>query len=166
MTRIHLGVIVLLAAFMVAGGLCGSVNAGRSTGPTSEDLEDLSKDFGMDPAKCDAVQKQINQVMAVYQSNLTDDEKVASLTQLWSKSAAAMEKSTSDDPDVASTANQYLVMMKELVAMAKDSPNDSDKNVSAAAANSLKKLKTLTQNYVKMMKVMCPKLVLPPLMNQ
>ena len=79
-----------------------------------------------------------------------------------------MQKAGSDDPEVASTANQYLVLMKQLMAMAmaEEPPSGSDKNVSVAAANSLKKLKALTQNYVKMMKILCPRLTLPPIMNQ
>jgi hypothetical protein len=131
-------------------------------------LEDLGKDFGMDPAKCDAFQEQINQVVAVYQSALSDDEKIARLTELWSQSAESLQKSASDDPEVASTANQYLILMKQLVAMAmaEESPSGTDKSASAAATNSLKKLKTLTQNYVKMMKILCPRLTLPPIMNQ
>jgi hypothetical protein len=166
MTRSHFGVVAVMAAFAVMCCLCGPAAAQRSTGPSPDELEDLAKDMGMSPAKCNAVQQQINQVVAVYQSSLSDEEKIARLSQLWSQSAASLQKAGSADTEVASTADQYLSMMDELVGMAKDSSKGSDKNASAAAMNSLKKLKTLTQNYVKMMKVMCPKLTLPPIMNQ
>jgi hypothetical protein len=166
MERMHFRWIVLVVAFAVMMLGPATVEAQPSTGPSPDELEDLARDFGMDPAKCNAVQKQIDQVVAVYQSGLSDDEKIAGLSALWAQSAASLQKSAAADSEVASTANQYVLMMEELVAMAKDSPSGSDKNVSVAAKNSLNKLRALTQNYVKMMKVMCPKLNLPAVMNQ
>ena len=166
MTRIYVCVITLLAAFAVMSCLCSPAAAQGAGGPSLGELEDLAKDLGMNPATCDAVQKQIDEVMAVYQSGLSDEQKIASLSQLWSQTATSMRKSGEADSEVAATGNQYLLMMNELVAMAKHSSGGSNKNVSAEAMNSLRKLKALTQNYVKMMKVMCPKLVLPPIMNQ
>jgi len=119
----------------------------------------------MDPAKCNALQQQIDQVVAVYQSSMTDEEKVARLMEVWSQSMAAMQKSGENDPDVAAAARQYRVMMEELLAMAKASSGGGGKDVPADARESLKKLKVITQNYVKMMKILCPKLKLPAIMN-
>ncbi len=166
MTRIRFGVIALLATFVVWGYLCGPTIAQRTTGPSPDELDDLAKDLGMGPAKCNAVQEQINQVVAVYQSSLSDEEKIAALSKLWSQSAVSLQKSASADPEVASTANQYLVMMQELMVLAEASPSKTDKNASPQAINSLKKLKMLTQNYAKMMKVMCPNLTLPSIMSE
>lgn len=166
MKRTHLGWLALLAALAVLGFLQASAQAQQSSGPSPEELEDLAKDFGIDPAQCEALQKQIDRVVSVYQSGMSDDEKVARLSELWAQTASSMQKSGANDPEVGSAVNQYLFLMQELMAMAQASPGGSDKSVTPAARNSLNKLKGLSQNYVKMMKVMCPKLTLPPVMNQ
>jgi hypothetical protein len=165
MKHVRMLLIVVVATFAVAGFSLGLAEAQKPGGPTSEELEDIAKDLGMEPAKCDAVQRQIDQVVSVYQSGLTDNEKIAKLTELWAQSAAALKKSGESDPDVGATAGQYLLLMEEVVAMTKASPSGDDKAVSSTARDSLKRLKILTQNYVKMIKILCPKLTLPAIMN-
>jgi hypothetical protein len=168
MRRMLIGWIAFVAALAVVGFLSGTASAqsrSGSSGPTPEELEDLSKDLGMNPAQCEALQRQIDDVVSVYQSGMSDDEKIAKLSALWGQAAASMRKSGEKDPDVGATAGQYLTVMEDLVAMAK-AQSGSDKDASVAARNALTRLKGMSQNYVKMMKILCPKLSLPPIMNQ
>jgi hypothetical protein len=165
MRRRYAALFMLVALLTATSFLPITARADKPAAPSEEELADMAQDLGMDPATCDAIQARIDQVVAVYQSSQTESEKLAKLTELWSQAMTDMKKAGEQDGDVASTSGQYLLIMQELVDMAKAAP-DGGQQVSPAAKNTLVKLKALTQNYVKMMKIMCPKLSLPPLMNQ
>lgn len=127
--------------------------------PSEDEVQDMARNMGMDPQRCDALQNQIDQVTSVASSSLSENEKAAQLSQLLDQSIESMKQAASKDPEVAQIVNQYLSMMQGLVAVAKN-PGD-DKSVSAGTAEDLSKLKIMTRTYIQMMKLMCPKLKLP-----
>ena len=165
-------IILLLALALSGGGFfatkaqAADVPQGQNSGPSDQETQDMARSMGMDPKLCDGLQERINRIVAISQASITDEEKVEKLSEAVAESIAGMEKSSSKDDEVAKAANQYLVLMKGLIAAARASAGTDDKKVSATAKEDLQKLIIMTKTYVAMMKVMCPKLTLPDTMNK
>lgn len=150
-------------AIMTFGVLAPEIQA---AGPSDEEVQDMARSMGMDPKQCDGIQNQINRVMSISESSMSDDEKVSKLSEALAESMAGMQRSAQKDPEVEKAVGQYLVMIQDLVSAARASATGDDKNVSAAVKNDLQRLTILTKNYVAMMKLMCPRLTLPEAMNK
>jgi len=165
--------IILLFALVLSGGeiftaqaRAADVREGQNSGPSDREIQDMARSMGMDPKLCDGLQERINRIVAISESSITDEEKVEKLSEAVAESIAGMQKSGSKDAEVAKAANQYLVLMKGLIAAVRASVGTGDKKVSASAKEDLQKLIILTKTYVAMMKIMCPKLTLPDTMNK
>ena len=157
--------LILFSAFLIMSFGAAAAEP-QNVQPSDEEVQDMARGMGLDPRLCGDLQNRINEIIAISQSALSDDEKVKKLSEALAQSLAGMQKSGSKDPEIGNTMNQYLALIKDLVATAQVSDVGSDKNISAAAKNELQKLLILTKNYVQMMKLMCPKLVLPEAMNK
>ncbi len=173
MRRMYGACIVLLFALALSGGgffatkaQAADVAQGQNAGPSDKEIQDMARNMGMDPKLCDGVQERINRIVAISESSISDEEKVEKLSEAVTESIAGMQKSGSKDEEVARAANQYLGLMKGLIAAVRASAAAGDKKVSATAKEDLQKLIILTKTYVAMMKVMCPKLTLPDTMNK
>ncbi len=165
--------IILLFALALAGGevfatkaQAADVPQRQNAGPSDQETQDMARSMGMDPKSCDGLQERINRIVAISQSSMTDEEKVEKLSEAVAESIAGMENSGAKDAEVANAAKQYLVVMKGLIAAARESAAADGKKVSVAAKEDLQKLIIMTKTYVAMMKVMCPKLTLPDTMNK
>jgi hypothetical protein len=138
----------------------------RNAGPSDREVQDMARGMGMDPQQCDALQNRINQVVAIYESSLSDNEKLAGLSEYAAQSMAEMQQAGSKDAEVEQAVNQHLVLMQSIMSAAKASASADDKKVSDAAKDDVQKLKILTKTYVDMMKSLCPKLALPEVVTK
>jgi hypothetical protein len=138
----------------------------QKTGVSDQEMQDMARGMGMDPGQCEGLQNRINQIVAIYESPLSDDEKMAQLTEILAQSVAEMQQAGSKDPEVATAGNQYVLLIQELLAAARKSAAGGDKKVSDAVKDDLQKLKIMTKDYMQMMKLMCPKLALPDVMTK
>jgi hypothetical protein len=165
MKRISFPWMIFVSVLLITS-LGASIAHAQGASPSDKEIQDLARDMGMDPRQCDDVQNRINQVVAIYESALSDDEKMARLTEAVAQSMAEMQQAGSKDPEVATAGNQYVLLIQELLAAARKSASGDDKKVSDAVKDDLQKLKIMTKDYVQMMKLMCPKLVLPDVMTR
>ena len=165
MKRISFAWMIFLSALLITS-LGAFIAHAQNTGPSDQEMQDMARGMGMDPRQCDDVQNRINQIMAIYESPLSDDEKMAKLTEAVAQSMAEMQQAGSKDPEVATAGNQYVLLIQELLAAARKSASGDDKKVSDAVKDDLQKLKIMTKDYVQMVKLMCPKLALPDVMTK
>jgi hypothetical protein len=172
MKRVFGVCIVLLCVLALSGGGGFATKAqaadapqDENAGPSDQEIQDMARSMGMDPKLCDGLQERINRIVAVSESSMSDEEKLEKLSEDVAESIVGMEKSGAKDAEVAKAANQYLVLMKGLLAAARVPAGADDKKVSATAQEDLQKLIIITKTYVAMMKVMCPKLKLPDAMT-
>jgi hypothetical protein len=156
---------IFLSALLITG-LGAFIAHAQNAGPSDQEMQDMARGMGMDPRQCDDIQNRINQIVAIYESSLSDNEKIASLTEAVAQSVDEMQQAAAKDPEVATAGNQYLVLIQELLAAARKSASGDDKKVSDAVKDDLQKLKIMTKDYVQMMKLMCPKLALPEVMTK
>jgi hypothetical protein len=159
------GIILIFSALLVIS-LAPCLAEGQNTGPSENESQDMARSFGMNPALCDGLQSQIDKVVNIYQSSASEDDKMSQLTEALTESLKRMRESSHNDSDVDRIVKQYLTIIEGLLASARDSFKASDKQVSPDARDDLQKLKTMTGMYMSMMKMMCPKLKLPDVMNK
>jgi hypothetical protein len=166
MKSVRRGIAVLCAAILVAGFMLQAASAQKAA-PSDEEVQDMARSMGMDPKVCGELQNQVNQVSAIFQSSLSAQEKLTKLQETLAASMAGMQKSAESDPEIGAIVKQYTVMMMGLLATTRGSLSGAeDKQVSTESKQELDKLKVLTSTYVNMVKMMCPKLSLPEVMNK
>jgi hypothetical protein len=137
-----------------------------SAGLSDQEVQDLARGMGIDPRQCDDLQNKINQIVAIYESPVSDKEKMASLSEIASKSMEEMKQAASKDPEVATAVNQHLILMQAILSAAQASASGDDKTVPDPVKDDLKKMKILTKTYVDMMKGLCPRLELPEVVTK
>ena len=162
--------ILLLAAIVCCGIIVPKAQTAdtknQNTGPSDQEIQDMARTMGMDPKLCEDLQERINKIVAISDSSLTDQEKIDKLSETVAESMAGMQTAGSKDAEVANAANQYLVLMKDIMTAARSSAAKGDNKISASTKEDLQKLLTITKTYMAMMKIMCPKLALPETMNK
>jgi len=158
MKRLFCAWMTIVTVLVVMNSVPGLVRAQQAV-PSEGEVQDMARSMGMDPRQCDAIQNQIDRVTSVANSSISDNDKVARLSEFLNQSIEAMKQAASKDQEVAQIVNQYLSMIQGLVAAALNA--GKDKSVPSGAAEDLAKLKIMTQTYVQMMKMMCPNLKLP-----
>ena len=156
---------IFLSAVAIISSLVSMAQA-QNAGPADQEVQDMARGMGMDSRQCENLQNRINHIVGIYESPLSDNEKVASLSEAVAQSMAEMQQAAAQDPEVEKAVNQYLGLMKELMAAARSSASGDDKKISDAAKDDLQKLKIMTNTYVQMMKALCPKLTLPDVMTK
>jgi DNA repair ATPase RecN len=159
------GSIVIFMALLTIGLAPCSAEA-QNAGPKDNETQDMARSFGMDPALCDGLQVRIDKVVNIYRSSSKDDDKISQLTEALAQSLRNMRESGHKDPEVDRIVKQYLTIMEGLPASARDAFKAGDKQLSPDAQKELQKLKIMTATYVSMMKMMCPKLVLPDALDK
>jgi len=161
---------LLLAAILCCGIIVPKAQTadvkGQNTGPSDQEIQDMARSMGMDPKLCEDLQERVNKIVAISDSSLTDQEKVDKLSETVAESIAGMQTAGSKDAEVANAANQYLVLMKDIMTAARSSAAKGDNKVLASTKEDLQKLLLITKTYMAMMKIMCPKLTLPDTMNK
>ncbi len=156
--------IFLPALAIIAWGTV--VTAAQNTAPSDQEKLDMARTLGVNPALCAGLQDRINAVVAIYKSSNSDSQKIAALTKAINQSMVEIQKAASQDPEIESAIKPQLALIQELMVAAPLSASGDDKKVSAAAKDDLQKIKIMTKGYVNMMKLMCPKLTLPEVMNK
>ncbi|MEW6351734.1 MAG: hypothetical protein AB1646_22020 [Thermodesulfobacteriota bacterium] len=157
----------VFAAVLVIGLGSAWVHAQTPMSPSDIDLDEMARiGVGLGAAKCREIQQQVDEIMSIFRSGLKDEEKIGKLSQIWSRSAAEMKKSGESDEDIRATVNQYLPFLDMLAAEAQTALKAGETQVSKDKAAQLDRIKLLTQSYVKMIGLLCPKLTLPPIMGK
>jgi hypothetical protein len=123
MKRISFWMIFLSALLITSLG--ASIAYAQNSGPSDQEMQDMARGMGMDPRQCDDVQNRINQIVAIYESPLSDDEKMAKLTEAVAQSVAEMQQAAAKDPEVATAGNQYVLLIQGLLAAARTSASET-----------------------------------------
>jgi hypothetical protein len=140
----------LVIPAIVAVLLCAEV--GRAQNP----------EVGMDPTKCEQLQRQIDSVVSLSNStSMSESEKVVALAKIWGQAVATMLKNTADDSDAAKIAKEMVDSVTKVMASADTSGASGNKTVSADTERGAKVLKNRLKPYIAVMKMMCPNLVIP-----
>jgi hypothetical protein len=138
----------------------------ESAGPSDQEVQDFARGMGINPKQCDDLQNKINQIVAIYESPLSDKEKMASLSEFATKSMEEMKQAASKDPEVATAVNQHLILMQSILSAAQASASRGEKTLPDPVKDDLQKMKILTKTYVDLMKGLCPKLALPDVVTK
>ncbi len=157
--------VVLCVAVPALSFMCGPAYAQKAA-PSDEEVQDMARGMGMDPKLCGQLQNQVNQVVNIGQSSLGAQEKLTKLQEVLTGSLAGMQKSAENDPEIGMIVKQYTFVIAGLLATVSGSAATEGKQVSPESKNELEKLKVLTTTYVNMVKMMCPKLTLPEVLNK
>jgi hypothetical protein len=131
------------------------------------DVAAQSDDQKADPSKCREVQAQLDAVMAIAQStSLSEAEKMAKLEAAIAQSFVAMQSNAKNISEAAQIAREWTDTLKQMMASAMTpgaAPSDS---VPSDAKTGLDIVKNRLKPYVQVMKVMCPDLVIPDIVNR
>jgi len=158
--------IVIFTSALLAMSLVPCLASDPNVAPKDDEVQDMARSFGMDPALCAGLQNQIDRVVNIAASAASDDEKISRLTEALAESLENMQQASLKDPEMDRIVKQYLTLIQGLLGMARDSFRTDGKQISPEAKNELQKLKIMTSTYVSMMKMLCPKLTLPDAMNK
>lgn len=121
-----------------------------------------SDEVTMNPAVCEALQKQVDEVVALGSSTtLTDEEKISRLTASIASSVATMLRTTKDTPEAAKIAQQWLTMLNQVMAAANTAKSSDTQNVSPEAKRGLDIARNRMKPYLAIMRMMCPNLTVP-----
>ena len=165
--KIHCGLTVLSMFLMRPLLGCGIAGVQKAVAPTEGDLDEMARlGVGLGDQKCNAVQSQIDGIKAVYESNLSDEEKMAKLSAIWSNTAADLKKSFASDQDVKAAVEPYLLMLEGACGQCADLGSGRAKATSPRDKRTFDRMKVMTSSYVKMMRLLCPKLTLPPIVGK
>ncbi len=157
----------VLAAVVVMSIGSPGIHAQGPVAPSDSDLDDMARiGVGLGAAKCRQIQQQVDEIMSVYKSGLKDEEKIAKLSRIWSRSAEEMKKSGESDDDIKAAVNQYLPFLEILATEVTASVKAGETQASKDKTAQLERLNVLTQSYVRMIRLLCPKLTLPPSMTK
>jgi len=116
----------------------------------------------MDPQKCVALQKQIDDVVAISESTtLSEQEKLNRLGAVVTQSLFGMLGAAKDLPDAAPILKEWNKMLTKLLATAGASSASADRELSPDAQTGVDVAKNRVKPYLDMMKLMCPGIVIP-----
>jgi len=118
-------------------------------------------DVKMDPAVCELLQRQMDEVVALGEaSGLSDEEKIGRLSNSIASSLATMLRVTKDDPDAAKIAEEWTTMLNQVLALANTARSGTD-TVSPEAKRGLDIATNRMKPYLAVLRLMCPNLVVP-----
>lgn len=110
---------------------------------------------------CENIQKQIDSLIAVSRDpNLSDQEKMSRLTKSWSDSLMAIMQFAGKDADTVKQATDITGPLAGLLGQALQSAKP-DGTVQDDTLRNLDKVGELIRPYLNVMKMICPKIVLP-----
>jgi hypothetical protein len=118
-------------------------------------------DMKIDPKVCAGLQAQVDEMVKLSKSSLSQDEKMKRLKQVWDKSWSRALSEAEDDTETL----KMLEGMGGLVAQLLASISAAEKNGETEAPDSTMKLfgdlKQQTKTFVGLMMMLCPDLKLP-----
>lgn len=166
-TKTRLVLVAISTALVISTLGCGVAGAQKAVAPSDADLDEMAK-LGVGPGaqRCSKVQRQVDGITDIYRSNLTDEEKMVKLSAIWAQSAADMKKSAEGDEDIEAAMAPQLFMLEGLAGQLRTAAAAGQKQPPAEVKAAFERVKTMTDSYVKMMRLMCPKLSLPPMMGK
>ena len=116
----------------------------------------------IDPQKCALLQRQMDQIVVISRSTtLTEEQKIAKLSESLTQSLHTMISSTANDPDAAKIAKEWRDTLMRVMSTADVSGRAQDTDVSADAKRGVNLIKKRIQPYIAVMKLLCPDLVVP-----
>lgn len=123
-----------------------------------------------DPKVCESLQAQIDQIVAIGNSPLPEEEKVAKLTDSWKQSWAEIQKLAAGDPETAERIKSLADLMTLILHRASPPTPGTEKGEPAEIKDLLAKItmKDLAKPilvYTLVARSLCPKLKLPPFMG-
>jgi hypothetical protein len=125
-------------------------------------LGDQSDKMTMSPAVCEALQQQVDEVVAVGNSTtLSDEEKISRLSASIEASFATMLRTTKDSPEAAKIAQQWLKMLSQVTAAANTAKDSGTQSVTPDAKRGLDIARNRVKPYLAIMKMLCPNLKVP-----
>ncbi|AFM27153.1 hypothetical protein [Desulfomonile tiedjei] len=110
---------------------------------------------------CENIQKQIDSLIAVSRDpNLSDQEKISRLSKSWSDSLMAIMQFAGKDPDTVKQSTDITGPIAGMLGQALQSVKP-DGTVQDDTRHNLDKVGELIRPYLNVMKMICPKIVLP-----
>jgi len=110
---------------------------------------------------CENIQKQIDSLIAVSRDpNLSDQEKMSRLAKSWSDSLVAIMQFAGKDPDTVKQSTDITGPIAGMLGQALQSVKP-DGTVRDDTRRDLDKVGELIRPYLNVMKMICPKIVLP-----
>jgi hypothetical protein len=111
---------------------------------------------------CEALQKQVDHIVSIADSRgISDEEKVAKLKDMWSKSWEEIAKFAQGDQDMTGRIKHLRDLISVLLFETVD-PAGVKKDVSNRAREALVQIKDRIKPYMAITRMICPQLVLPP----
>jgi hypothetical protein len=164
-------ILFVLAALLAGAALltlgCGVSIAQQAVAPEEGDLDEMARaGVGLGSSKCNEVQQKISAVVSIFESSLKDQEKMAQLSQVWAQSAEEMRKSGEGDELLKTTIEPYLLIMEGLAGQLQASMGAGNKQAPEQIKAAFDRMKLMTGSYVKMMRLLCPKLSLPAILDK
>lgn len=121
----------------------------------------------LDTSVCDKVQSQVNEIVAISESSsMTDAEKVRALSQAWKQSWNTMFERSQNDPEMAKMVKELGNTIRRVIEQGMNSPGSGNREVSDQTKQSLAALRNQIRPYLSIMKMLCPNLVMPPMVER
>ncbi|HMK37364.1 MAG TPA: hypothetical protein VK463_19980 [Desulfomonilaceae bacterium] len=156
-------VVVMVCAFTAANATLSQAD-GNSVDPGRNEALDILPGTRPGGEMCSELQDKIDNVVNLSRAGLSDKEKIAKLSALFSQSMAALTKSSEKDSEIDAITKQYKFLFETLLAAAMATSSD-DAKITPDTKDELQKLKIMTANYVALMRLLCPGLKLPENMS-
>lgn len=116
---------------------------------------------------CKNIQTQVDELVAVStDTSLSDEQKVDRLSKSWVQSLSGMQERAKNDDEMSKMVAQLGQSVAKVLALAMTPGASGSKPVSGDAKMALKDLTDQVKPYFSFMKLLCPELVVPPVMTQ
>ncbi|MEW6530532.1 MAG: hypothetical protein AB1473_06835 [Thermodesulfobacteriota bacterium] len=116
----------------------------------------------IDPAVCSQLQGRLDEIVAISRSEtMSDQEKVARLSESWKQSMTEMLKGAGQDSEMAKVIKDLIESIAQTLVKAKSSAQSPKGDTGAEAARDLRVLMERTKPYVAIMQLLCPDLKVP-----
>jgi hypothetical protein len=155
MRRLSFTLCLTLSAFMMFGLM-------SETGQAQDLVQPK-----LDASVCRQVQKQVDDLVAISESaSMSREEKIAALSQSWAQSIATMRNDAKKDEETAQMVKGLSDSVAKILALGLASSQQGQKDVSSDTKQALNDVNEQIKPYMSFMKILCPKLVLPPVMQK
>ncbi|MFZ5866963.1 MAG: hypothetical protein ACOYXY_13855 [Thermodesulfobacteriota bacterium] len=116
----------------------------------------------IDPAVCSQLQGRLDEIVAISRSEtMSDQEKVARLSESWKQSMTEMLRGAGQDSEMAKVIKDLIESIAQTLVKGKSSAQSPKGDTGAEAARDLRVLMERTKPYVAIMQLLCPDLKVP-----
>lgn len=119
------------------------------------------KDIKVDPKVCAGLQAQIDEMVKLSQSSLSQDEKIKRLNQVWKKSWSRALVNAEEDADTQKMLEGIGGLVAQLLASISEAQKKGETNAPESTIKLFGDLKQQTKTFVGLMMMLCPDLKLP-----